>query len=97
MKREDAMSEKTQREPIDVLDVLKLHALSCDADQPILGTLTAGEVVRACEAISKLVDACDDTIQQADDENWRHYNGTDVSRLLQLEDALDNVSPVVSR
>lgn len=64
-----------------------------DGEARLLGNIRAVDIVRAVEAFKALVRAGDATLEQADSEGWLCYNGTDASRLQQLEYALDNVQP----
>lgn len=80
-------------EPIAVLRAVAYCARHWEGGARLLGNVRACDIVRACEAIEALVKAADATLEQADSEGWRCYNGTDASRLQQLEYALDNVAP----
>lgn len=81
-------------EPLAVLLAVAYCARCWEGGARLLGNVRACDIVRAVEAFQALVTAADATIEQADSEGWRCYNGTDASRLQQLEYALDNVHPV---
>lgn len=80
-------------EPIDVLRAVAYCARQWEGGARLVGNVRACDIARAIDAVEALVKAGDATIEQADQENWRCYNGTDASRLQQLEYALDNVAP----
>ena len=80
-------------EPIAVLRAVAYCARHWEGGVRVLGNVRACDIVRACEAFEALVKAADATLEQADEEGWRCYRGTDASRFQQLEYALDNVSP----
>jgi hypothetical protein len=80
-------------EPLAVLRAVAYCARHWDGAARLLGNVRACDIVRAVEAFEKLVAAADATLEQADGEGWLCYNGTDASRLQQLEYALDNVAP----